>query len=232
MRSSSRPLVVIPLLVLTALAARAMVLPGATHAWLHASGAVIPTGSHAEAFDKPVRYLGVRGERHVSRHHHGVEASAFHVVSVFPRGASVADGYRGSSGDGVRQVDHQSWIVTGRWGFLPRPVLLRTSYNPVLRTVRMAGRTYFLPLGNVFVVRYDEHLRPRVTQVRATVSGDPGGIFGMKTFERVQALSILGIRREDPEAARALSDLYSDERPARARCSQKKARGVFGHSET
>jgi len=49
---------------------------------------------------------------------------------------------------------------------------LEIAYDAAWRTVTVASQTYSLPRGNLFVVRYDESWRPKVTQINTVVSDD------------------------------------------------------------
>lgn len=154
--------------MLTAIALRPPVLD----AWMRLTGAVIPGGTHTHRYvDRPIRIMSVTGERWAAWDRLE-KARAYHALIILPE-ILRGDHYRQSSNSHFAYKNIERWKSGSKYaGHESEAGQLEMSYDPVLHTVTIASQTYFLPRGNLFVVRYDENWRPEVTQLGVVIYGD------------------------------------------------------------
>lgn len=187
---------------LAAMLAVRAIHPSPIGAWQRVTGAVIPNGTASTSyFGAPLDLMSVTGERWVAGGRRE-PASAYHVLFLDPP-PQLRTGW-------VYDATPSSWWDRDRWMYTDR-ARFESRYNPILRSVEMGGRRYWLARGNVFVVRIDRDGEMRVRQLRAHVHDAPEGA---SALERV----LPEAARLDPEVRRILRAFGVEPPRAKRKC--------------
>lgn len=205
-RSAERALGLAMLAMFGVLAMRSTLLAG----WQDLTGAVVPNvivdRSHT---GMPIELLSVGGDRRVGWNERA-PASAFHMIVVHPTPSAQPIGKLSTGSRFAYSLDYE-WRAPGAPAYVQR---LDARYDALLQTIRIGDRRFFLPRGNLFVVRFGDDGAPRVTQLRATMRDQAGN-----SFEQGRRLedAFLRATRGDPEVQRLLRALRGGSFPTR-RC--------------
>lgn len=143
--------------------------------WLHASGAVIPSGTWTLSFadQKNIKLLSATGKRWIAQDK-TVEARAYHALIILPSVPLIENGSI-SSNDGITETSTLKWLIEESLVSNRRNTeeyALTVTYNAVFQTVAIDSKTYSLANGNLFVIRLNEEGRPQATQLDETFTGD------------------------------------------------------------
>ncbi len=140
-------------------------LPSIKNRWIRLSGAVFLTNaSRTHTFmDEPMRILSVGGQRWVTSNKLEA-ASAYHALVLFPS-VSISDNGSTSSGGNYNHSFISKWLVQGNG-----EKELEIIYDAMWQTITVDSQTFHLKNGNLFVIRFGESWKPKVTQFNQTIS--------------------------------------------------------------
>ena len=193
-------------IALAAMLAVRAIHPSPVGAWQRVIGAVEPNGSGTATYvGKPVRLLSVYGTRPGKDHYHE-RASAYHVLILHPTPeVSLRESWSTSSR--YSHAIREAWA----WGDARSELRFESRYSPLLHSVTIGGRRYWLWRGNLFVVQFGDDGKPRVRQFHAHVRE---GQYDTRLLEN----AFMRAARKDPEIQRALRDLHNYPAKAKRRC--------------
>jgi hypothetical protein len=137
----------------------------AAMAVVRVDGVFAEGGGSLDYAGTPATLLSVTGHRSGGDTHGTV--ALYHVLVTFPGDSATSVTFTAGSSY-FRPVASQVWRVWNGGG--AAVVSLDTWYDPLLRRVHVAGTSFPIRRGNLFVARYDRYGRAHVRQLPRNVS--------------------------------------------------------------
>jgi hypothetical protein len=133
------------------------------------SGALMANSVGQQSFyGTPIRLLTVAGNRWVSWDE-TKPAAVYYALVLLPT-ASACNNISGGGGNGFLHIGTWSWLARKDKGDQRQELRLEATYHASRRTLTIDSRSYFLADGNLFVIRFDDGMKPLVTQLDSTIN--------------------------------------------------------------
>jgi hypothetical protein len=134
------------------------------------SGALIANSVSQQSFyGTPIRLLTVAGDRWVSWDE-TKPAAVYYALVLLPTASACNISSGGGSNGFFLHTGTWSWLARKDKGDQEQELRLEATYHPSRRTLTIDSRSYYLADGNLFVIRFDDGMRPVVRQLDATIN--------------------------------------------------------------
>lgn len=119
-------------------------------------------------YGTPIRVLNVGGDRWVSWDE-SKPAAVYYALVLLPT-ATACNNSSGGGGNGFLHTGAWSWLTRKDKEGREQEIRLEATYHASRRTLTIDSRSYYLADGNLFVIRFDDSVRPIVRQLDATIN--------------------------------------------------------------